>query len=506
MHPTCLRGHGESMGVWSVHQVSRISMALHPRSLLQLTLFGFGLVALPPIGGLVYTAVHLQRLSTQSQEAVFRAVTATRASSALVEEVTDMERMVRQYQVVGELPLLDLYRRTQEDFSRTTLELAALPLDDVQRQRLRHLTDLANQARSHLSGTRPAPEAIPLAVRNLTELSTLSRSVLTDSKSLIEREIAVMEKTADDTKYFLYWQAVALGPAALVLAGLFVVLINHPIRQVDNALRRLGDGEFATPVAVRGPRDLRELGERLDWLRRRLLELEEEKSKFLHQVSHELKTPLTALREGTDLLAEGVVGELSPDQAEIVTILKGNAATLQRLIENLLNFSLARSEHGTLLATPVFFDALVREVTADHRPAMIAKGLTVRIALARLTLRGDAKKLRVVVDNVLSNAVKFSPEEGVIVLRLEQHGETAVLEVEDAGTGIVEEERTRVFEAFYQGRHAGGGHLKGTGIGLSIAREYVYAHGGDIDAIPPRDLCGACLRVTLPLGNGKIVS
>ncbi|CAK0749239.1 two-component system, NtrC family, sensor histidine kinase GlrK [Gammaproteobacteria bacterium] len=482
-------------------------MALHPRSLLQLTLFGFGLVALPPIGGLVYTAVHLQRLSAQSQEAVFRAVTATRASSALVEKVTDMERVVRQYQVVGELPLLDLYRRTYADFSRTTTELANLPLDDVQRQRLQHLTELAEQVRARLADTRPEAEAVPIAVHNLTELSNLSRAVLSDSKALIEREVKVMESTAANTQYFLYWQALALGPTALLLAGLFVVLINRPIRQVDTALRRLGDGEFATPVAtVRGPRDLRELGERLDWLRRRLVELEEEKTKFLHQVSHELKTPLTALREGTDLLAEGVVGELSSDQIEIVAILKSNAATLQRLIEDLLNFNLARSEHGTLLETPVFLDALIREVAADHRPAMIAKGLTTHLALARVTLRGDAKKLRVVIDNLLSNAVKFSPQDGILVLRLERHGETVVLEVEDSGSGIAVEERDKVFEAFYQGRHAGGGHLKGTGIGLSIAWEYVHAHGGYIEAVSPRDLHGACLRVTLPIGSLATIS
>ncbi|CAK0743511.1 two-component system, NtrC family, sensor histidine kinase GlrK [Gammaproteobacteria bacterium] len=478
-------------------------MALHPRSLLQLTLFGFGLVALPPIGGLVYTAVHLQQLSAQSQKAVFRAVTATRASSVLVEKATDMERVVRQYQVVGELPLLDLYRRTHEDFSRTTAELDDLPLDDVQRQRLRHLSELAKQVRAHLADGRPDAEAVPIAVRDLTELSGLSHEVLADSKALIEHEVDVMESTTASTQYFLYWQAVALGPAALVLAGLFVVLINRPIRQVDTALRRLGDGEFATPVVVLGPRDLQELGERLDWLRRRLVELEEEKTKFLHQVSHELKTPLTALREGTDLLAEGVVGELSPGQAEIVAILKTNAATLQRLIEDLLNFSLARSEHGTLLATPVFFDALVREVITDHRPAMIAKGLRLHLALTRLTLRGDAKKLRVVVDNLLSNAVKFSPQDGALMLRLERHGETVVLEVEDAGSGIAEEERNKVFEAFYQGRYAGGGHLKGTGIGLSIAWEYVYAHGGHIEAVSPRELAGACLRVTLPLDTRR---
>ena len=454
-------------------------------------------MALPPIGGLVYTAVHLQRLSTQSQAAVSRAVTATRASSALVEEVTDMERVVRQYQVVSEAPLLDLFRRIHANFSRTISELSGLPLDDVQRQRLQVLTDLAEQARSRLA--HPSAEAVPLAVRNLTELSNLVRMVLADSKALIEREVKVMENNAANTQYFLYWQAVALGPTALLLAGLFVVLINRPILQFDSALRRLGDGEFATPIVVNGPRDLRELGNRLDWLRRRLVELEEEKTKFLHQVSHELKTPLTALREGSALLAEGVVGELSTDQAEIVGILKNNVATLQRLIEDLLKFNLARSAQSALLTTPVFLDALVSEVAADHRPAIIAKGLKPRLMLARITLRGDAKKLRVVIDNLLSNAVKFSPQDGELILRLERHTDNAILEVEDAGTGIAVEERTKVFEAFYQGHHAGGGHLKGTGIGLSIAWEYVHAHGGKIAAVSPRELPGACLRVTLKL-------
>jgi len=479
-------------------------MIFLPRSLLQLTLFGFGLVALPPIGGLVYTAVHLQQLSIQSQSAVFRAMTATRASSALVEEVTDMERVVRQYQVVGDIPLLDLYRRTHEAFSRTSEELAALPLDEVQRHRLVHLTKLASEVRNHLSDTRPEPELLPNAVRDLTDLSTLSKAVLTDSKALIEREVEIMEHTTAKAQYFLYWQAVALGPAALLLAALFVILINRPIQQVDMALRRLGDGEFATTVVVQGPRDLRELGERLNWLRKRLVELEEEKTKFLHQVSHELKTPLTALREGTNLLAEGVVGELSPAQSEIVAILKTNAANLHRLIEDLLNFSLARSEHGALLATPVFLDALIQEVAADHRPAMIAKALTPRLTLARVTLRGDAKKLRVVVDNLLSNAVKFSPEGGSLVLRLEQREAQVILEVEDAGPGITDEEREKVFRAFYQGRRARGGHLKGTGIGLSIAQEYVHAHKGQIAVVSPRELSGACLQVILPTAGGTV--
>ena len=102
---------------------------------------------------------------------------------------------------------------------------------------------------------------------------------------------------------------------ALALAIFFAVLIARPIRQLDQAIRQMGTADFTHAIEVNGPQDLRYLGQRLEWLRSRLHELEEQQNRFLRHVSHELKTPLTAVREGAELLRDNVGGKLSPSSA-----------------------------------------------------------------------------------------------------------------------------------------------------------------------------------------------
>src|SRR4030095_13213861 len=162
------------------------------------------------------------------------------------------------------------------------------------------------------------------------------------------RSTDVMREEAASVHVLFLWQAVALSLGAVVFSAIFVGLISRPIRQIDYAIQRLGAGEVGTSIQISGPHDLQYLGQRLNWLRGRLRQLEDEKRKFLQHVSHELKTPLTALREGTALLEEGVVGELNEAQSEIVDILQQNGMQLQKLIEDLLNFHLAEARHAAL--------------------------------------------------------------------------------------------------------------------------------------------------------------
>ena len=121
------------------------------------------------------------------------------------------------------------------------------------------------------------------------------------------------------------------------------MLIARPIRQLDQAIRQMGTADFTHAIEVNGPQDLRYLGQRLEWLRARLHELEEQQNRFLRHVSHELKTPLTAVREGAELLRDGVGGKLSPEQREIVRIVRENTLSLQKLIEDLLTYHQTRA-------------------------------------------------------------------------------------------------------------------------------------------------------------------
>ncbi len=115
--------------------------------------------------------------------------------------------------------------------------------------------------------------------------------------------------------------------------------MGRPLRTLDRAISELGSGTLSSPIVVSGPQDLERVGRQLEWLRGRLLDLAQERSRFLRHMSHELKTPLANIREGTELLMDGAVGELDGNQREVTGILRENGIKLQRLIENLLSFS-----------------------------------------------------------------------------------------------------------------------------------------------------------------------
>jgi two-component system sensor histidine kinase GlrK len=232
-------------------------------------------------------------------------------------------------------------------------------------------------------------------------------------------------------------------------------------------------------------------------MRRELLDVEQQKNRFLRQVSHELKTPLTALREGAELLSEEVVGKLTPEQREIAEILRHNSVELQKLIEDLLSFGASQFRKVTVDLGPVDVREVIGRVAEDQRLAIRARGLTLDIAAEDVMIPADSEKLRVVLDNLLSNAVKFSPPGGSIGIRARYDGDALEIDVTDQGPGVSPEERTRIFDPFYQGRQAGAGPLRGTGIGLSVVKEYVFAHGGSVEVVDSAG--GAHLRIRVPL-------
>jgi two-component system sensor histidine kinase GlrK len=254
------------------------------------------------------------------------------------------------------------------------------------------------------------------------------------------------------------------------------------------------------PIAVYGPADLRRLGRHLDWLRQRLAHLEADKSRFLRHISHELKTPLAALVEGVSLLEDEVAGPLSPNQREIARILRQNTGSLQTQIEDLLRYNAASFEAQTLRREPTDMGALLERIVDSQRLQWQARGLTVAMAGSAPPIAIDADKLGIVVSNLLSNAVRFSPEGGTIRFTLNvapaSRGKLLQLDCIDQGPGVAPQDVERVFEPFYQGERQPPGARRGNGIGLSIVREYVSVHGGSLQLMPSSQ--GAHFRIELP--------
>lgn len=439
----------------------------------------------------------------QGRMALFQAVEATEGSVMLTEHITSMERSARQFQILGDKTFLQMYEKTHQALQETEKKLSQLPMGKTQQNQMRALIEKEQAAFVRLKSAPFNSENVKEGVSAFASLSRLAQSILSENRRLVASEIEKMKEKGEAAKRTLVWQAMGVIPITLLLVVVFTFLIARPIKQIDQAIRKLGDGTFASEISISGPKDLEYLGKRLDWLRSRLMELEAQKSQFLRHVSHELKTPLTATRAGVELLIDEVAGELNKEQRKVIQILHQKSIQLQNMIENLLNFSVVLERHAALYITEVGINRLIEKVIADHQLATLARGIYFDLDLADQTISGDEDKLTAVIDNLISNAVKFSPINGKIRILLGQEGDNAVLDVIDSGPGIDPEDKGRVFDPFYQGRQFPEGNIEGTGIGLSLAKEYVMAHRGKIEIVDDEEK-GAHLRVKLPIYPVKV--
>ena len=469
----------------------------YPRSFFKLLLVGFALIALPLMFALINNAISIDRLGNLSQRAVYQAVQATQSSRKLAELIPAMERTAHQMLILGDRSLLDTYSVHRKQLLSTAAEVADLPFDTEQLTALREIVGREAAIYELLSSPQAQSDDLQKAVQSFVGLGGRAQEINRRSNALIDLEVENMRATARQAQRITLWQLLALFPVVIFLVIGFTILIGRPIRQIDAAIRRLGQADFSAPVQVRGPEDLQQLGERLDWMRLRLADLEQQKNRFLRHMSHELKTPLTALREGAELLSDEVVGKLTPEQREVAEILRHNSIELQKLIEDLLSYGASQSHKPSLDLARVELKGVMNRVLDDQKLALRSKGLALNVGVQGLTLTADFEKLRVMLDNLVSNAIKFSPTGGTVSLVARQVGADAQIEVADEGPGIAAEERALVFEPFYRGKDAANTLVKGTGIGLSVVREYAQMHGGTAEIVDSG--VGARIRIRIPL-------
>ena len=474
----------------------------YPRSFLKFILLGFMLVSLPLVYALAELILSLDRLATQSRAEVLQASQAARSSRLLFEQATTLERLARQEIILEDPALLEDYARMRAEYLQTMQQLSQLPLDQAQLTALTRLRDQEEKLWKLLGSTDRSAVAVSQLADGYSRLVEDTQGMLNATTQLTQRAIERLQETASQGREKWFWLALSTVAIALALALVFAVLIARPIRQLDAAIRRMGTADFTQAVQVNGPQDLRYLGQRLEWLRSRLNELELQQTRFLRHVSHELKTPLTAVREGAELLRDNVGGRLSAEQQDIVRIVRDNTLSLQKLIEDLLAYHQARALEPATLA-PVHLAEVVRRVLREQKLAAIARMIDFDTSLASLVVVGDSEKIRTVVDNLVSNAIKYSPRKGAIEIALFEQDGFAVLDVSDHGPGIAPEERERVFESFYSGKAPVDGKVKGSGLGLAIARDYAIAQSGRIEVLDRGDgTRGVRFRVWLPLSMG----
>jgi len=472
----------------------RIVVATSIKQLIQIGLF---LVALPLSVGLATSIYQVDRLHEATSATLHETTSAIAAGRSLVTLALNMERIAGQFSVLEEKEQLQRYKRQRVPFSGTLNKLAKLSLRDT--------------AQLHLSKLRNSEEELYQYLKNASEVGVqqteleepdISLYALANKLQLgINRSVAAkatqLEQRSKSVQNILWLQALVLIPLAMMLLIIFGGLITSPLNQLSQAIRRMSTGNFTEPVTISGPEDTRELGTRLDKLRTQLSNLEQQKLSFLQHVSHELKTPLTSLREGVSLLQDGVLGQLTDTQTEVVDILNTNGQQLQKEVEALLDFNQALLEEKQSTPEEFNLSALLHDCMESQHLQLRAREITIKSDLKVAKVRADKKQISTVMDNLLSNAIKYAPPSSTVQLNMTTTSSTVHVDIIDSGPGVDADDAAHIFEPFYQGAIARRGTVSGTGLGLAIAQRYITQQNGTLALQNSGQ--GAHFRVTLPL-------
>jgi two-component system sensor histidine kinase GlrK len=248
------------------------------------------------------------------------------------------------------------------------------------------------------------------------ELDALNTNLAQQAQFLIETQNDALAKRIENARRRLMREVVAASVLAVSLALAFGIWLARPFKRLEHAIVGLGQNRLDEPIDIRGPADVRRVSQQLEWLRLRLTELDADKARFLRHVSHELKTPLAALREGVSLLEDGVTGPLNPAQLEVAQILQQNTVALQGQIEALLRFNAAAFEARELRRERTELLPLIEEQIEAQRLQWQSHGLRVRAEGQPIAITVDRTKLGTAIANLLSNAIRFSVTGGVITL------------------------------------------------------------------------------------------
>lgn len=433
----------------------------------------------------------VERLVEESRDANEHALLVTAAIQELGERSVDVERSARQYLVLGRADLKGRFDTQLADALLVVERLeqsGAKPLQGLLAGWRRVAGGLAEGVADHAGQADIAP-----LLSRLAELNGLLRQSGRDWVDARNRQM-LDELEARRLQFGLRIAAAFGGALAIALAmGWWLV---RPVRHLEQAIVRLGAGRFAEPVVVGGPADLRQLGRRLDWLRQRLMDLESNRGRTLRHVSHELKTPLTALKEGVALLTEEVPGPLAERQREVVDILRHNVGSLQAQIESLLTLNGAAFEAQRLDIAAVDPKKLLNSAVQRRELHSRARQLTVIVEAPHETARLDGGKMEIILDNLLSNAIDFSPEGSTVRLSASHADGLWRFDCIDEGPGVAEADHQKIFDPFVQGQRSAPAPRQGSGVGLSIVRELVRAMGGTVHLVPQEK--GAHFRVEIP--------
>ena len=463
---------------------------------------GFGLLMVLLLGVLAYDLAHVRQLAAASRNLSEINFRATMTALEITRLLNQLDEFTRKFIVTRDPAYAARLDELRDALERNLEALQSLELSESERATSDRLLELwaeyleAAAFQPMLAGA-PDPQ-IEEELRELFEqrlglLIGQAARVLEASQMAVHQ--SVDESLAASRKARgISWTGVALAISlSLPILWLTIRSIREPLRRLTEGTQAVADGEFVYQLDASRRDEFSELAESFNRMVRRLGEFDRMKQDFVSQVSHELKTPIVAMQETNSLLLEGIPGNLNEKQQRLLQLNQQSGQRLSAMISKLLD--LARLEAGAVGYDFHSHDlvGLVRKVVTEFeaRERQPAPPIEVESVAEPVLVRCDEHRLFQVIENLIDNAVKYSPADGTVNLRvaeslatgdsgLEPLERVALVEVRDSGPGVPDEFKESIFGKFHQVHPGPQGNGGGVGLGLAICREIVEAHGGRV--------------------------
>jgi len=282
-----------------------------------------------------------------------------------------------------------------------------------------------------------------------------------------------------------------LGMAFLGWAGRGLRRLSRPVGDLLEASDRVAGGDYSVRVREAGPQEVRSLAHAFNSMAERLQTADEQRRSLLADVTHELRTPLTIIQGNLEGMLDGLY---PPDPARLSSLLD-ETRVLARRIDDLRTLALVDSGAFQLHKEPTDLAALLSETKAEFSTQAAAAGVSLQVESASSLplLDLDGGRMRQALSNLVANALRYTPQGGLVRLNCRAESSRLVIEVQDDGPGISPQDLPHVFDRFYKAHDSGG-----MGLGLSIAKQLVEAHGGEITALSQPG-AGTTIRIQLPV-------
>lgn len=286
---------------------------------------------------------------------------------------------------------------------------------------------------------------------------------------------------------------------ALALGALLARSLTRPLRELTAATQAVAQGELAQQIPVRSNDELGQLAMSFNRMSAELVRAQEARRQMTADIAHELRTPLSLILGHAEALSDGVL----PPTAQTFEIIYDEAQRLARLVDDLRTLSLSEAGELALQVGPLRPEEIIERAAVAHQPQAAARQVEIVTTVPPdlPDVQGDFDRVAQVLDNLLTNALRFSPEGGKIELGAQALGHAVRFTVRDEGPGLAPEDQERVFDRFYRTDRSRSRDLGGSGLGLAIARQLILLQGGEIGVESTLGK-GATFWFTLPIQRG----